>query len=373
MDKGGDREPCKVTIAYHNFHHFLGLAAPTFALKIEIIDMGLLKPILAAYFLLFLPAFPSSTLKPALTKTVYQFPNTTWIENIATTRNGSLLVSVLGRASGAELYLINPFSDSPIATLVEAIQGADSAFGITELSEDVFAVITSTYDLTNGPSVGSSSVWTVDLSPRTNGEVGVPAVKKIADIKIAQFLNGAVALNPTTVLLADSFGGNVVALDISTGKYGVVLKDASMLPDGTGPVPIGVNGLKVRDGYLYYSNTIQNSLSRVKIDKKTGKPLSKFERITSGLSTPDDFSLLPSGSVILAEPLSNTVVKVSAKGVVTPIAGSLDSSLVAGVTSVSLGRTSRDKGVAYVVTNGGLSGRANGTEVEGGKVIGIWL
>jgi hypothetical protein len=330
-------------------------------------------PTLTASLLLLIPVLSSPSPKLSAVKTVYQFPNPTWVENISATRNGSLLVSLLAKTSGAELHLVNPFTSPATATLVKAFPDSNSAFGVTELSEDVFAVITGFYDLIKGPTVGSSSVWTVDLSPYGTGKKEAPVVKKIADIKTAQILNGAVALNPSTILLADSYAGNIVALDIQTGQYSVVLSDASMSPNGTGPIPIGVNGLKMRDGYLYYSNSIQGSLNRIKVNPVTGRAISKIERITGGLSTPDDFALRADGAVILAEPLDNRVVKVSAKGFVTPVVGNLNASLVAGVTSVTLGRTRKDRGVVYVGTNGGLSGPVNGTGVEGGKVVGIWL
>jgi hypothetical protein len=308
-----------------------------------------------------------------VTKTIYQFSNPTWVENIAATHNGSLLVSLLAKTSGAELHLVNPFTSPTTATLVKAFPNSDSAFGITELSEDVFAIITGFSDLTKGPTVGSSSVWTVDLSPYGTGKKAAPIVKKIADIKKSQFLNGAAALNSATVLLADSYAGNVVALDTHTGQYSVVLSDASMSLNGSGPVPIGVNGLKMHDGYLYYSNTVQGTLNRVKVNPVTGRAISKFECITSGLSTPDDFAIDTDGSTILAEVPDNRVVNVSVKGVVTPVAGNQNSSLVAGVTSVTLGRTRKDRGVVYVGTNGGLARPVNGTGVEGGKIVGIWL
>jgi len=323
--------------------------------------------------LLLIPVLSSPSPISPVTKTIYQFSNPTWVENIAATHNGSLLVSLLAKTSGAELHLVNPFTSPTTATLIKAFPNSDSAFGITELSEDIFAIITGFSDLMKGPTVGSSSVWTVGLSPYGTGKEAAPIVKKIAKIKKAQFLNGAAALNSATILLADSYAGNVVALDTYTGQYSVVLSDASMSLNGSGPVPIGINGLKMHDGYLYYSNTVQGTLNRVKVNPVTGCAISKFECITSSLSTPDDFAIDTDGSTILAEVPDNRVVKVSVKGVVTPVAGNQNSSLVAGVTSVTLGRTRKDRGVVYVGTNGGLARPVNGTGVEGGKVMGIWL
>ncbi|KAF2794541.1 hypothetical protein K505DRAFT_324682 [Melanomma pulvis-pyrius CBS 109.77] len=310
---------------------------------------------------------------PAKSKTIFQFPNPTWIENISATRNGSLLVSLIG---APELHLVHPSTSPPTASLVHRFPGADSLLGITEYAPDVFAVITSNYSLTTGATIGSSSVWSVDLTPCTTAtrKAGAgPLVRKIADLPTAQVLNGAAALNPHTVLLADSFAGTVVALDVRTGSYATALDDESLKPTGTGPVIIGVNGLKVRDGYLYYTNTLHGTFSRVKVHPVTGKAVGPFTQIAA-FAVPDDFAFARDGTAYVARPLANEVVAVKGSaGVVRTVVGNLNSSAVAGVTSVTVGRGKGDAGVVYVGTNGGLSGPVNGTFTEGGKVVGIWV
>lgn len=315
----------------------------------------LLAPALAA------PSHNPSTL---LAKTVYQFPNPTWIENIHSLSNGSILVSIISRPA-AELHIVHPTTST--SNLVHAFPGAESLAGIAEYQPNVFAVVVGNYSLTTGAVAGTWSVWSVDLSctEKTRGAV----VKKLASVPT--FFNGAVALNSHTVLLAASSNGNVWALDTRTGKYSVVLDDESMKPTGTGPIVIGVNGLKMHKGYLYYTNTLHNSLSRVRVDSRTGHAVGPFEEVTGHLSIPDDFDF--EGDVVYqAQPLDNDIVKVSPKGVVSHVAGNLNSSLVAGVTSIAVGK-GKAKGIVFAGTNGGLSGPVNGTFVEGGKVVGLWV
>lgn len=314
----------------------------------------------------FLPFLLTSTLSFALPRTIYQFPNPTWLENIFATSNGSLLTSTLGGLP--ELHLITPSPSSPAtASLLYTFPGADSVFSITELSPNIFAVITGNYSTSSGPVIGSSSVWTVDLtytkSPKSK-------FHKVADLETTQLLNGAAALNPHTVLLADSFAGNVVAIDVRSGRYDVVIEDKSLAADFNYSLPIGVNGLKVVGGYLYYSNTVQGTVNRVKVDTHTGRPVGAFQRIAN-VTQPDDLAVVDDGTVVQARPIANVVDRVLLNGTVTRLAGGLNDSTVAGVTSVTLGRAWWDRSTAYVATNGGLSGPVNGTFVEGGKVVAL--
>ena len=79
--------------------------------------------------------------------------------------------------------------------------------------------------------------------------------------------------------------------------------------------------------------------------------------------------MLDDGSVFVAQPIANQVARVTNDGVV-PVAGNLNSSAVAGVTSVTFGRTWRDLGTIYVSTTGAITNPVNGTFTEGGKVVG---
>jgi hypothetical protein len=296
-------------------------------------------------------------------KTVYQFPNPTWIENIHSLSNGSVLVSVVAHPT-AELHIVHPITST--SNLVHAFPGADSVTGLAEYKPNVFAVITGKYNLTTGAHAGTWGVWSVDLSCNEAAKV-----KKIADIPSAKFFNGAAALNAHTVLLAESYSGNVWALDTVTGKYAVVLDDESMKATGTGPIVIGVNGLKVKNGYLYFTNSIHSTFNRVKVHPVTGKAVGPFEKISDHPIVPDDFDFR-GDTAYVAQPIQNEVLKVSAKGVVSHVVGNLNSSLVAGVTSIAIGK-GKVEGVVFAGTNGALSGPVNGTFVEGGKVVGIWV
>jgi hypothetical protein len=142
--------------------------------------------------------YASNASAMSIPRVVHEFPNPTWLENMAATRNGSLLTGVLSET--AALHLIDPFASpsSPrngtygnvgnVDTLLHTFPSANSVFGISELEPDVFAVATGYYSATTGPTLNSSSLWSIDLSPLSSALP--PVVKKIVDLKDAKVANG---------------------------------------------------------------------------------------------------------------------------------------------------------------------------------------
>ncbi|KAJ6132911.1 hypothetical protein N7471_008126 [Penicillium samsonianum] len=106
---------------------------------------------------------------------VYQFPNGSWVENIAVRPNGNLLVTL---ANTLELWEVTPSAQSKgHASLVHHFDDAKMATGSAELSPDVFAVIT--------PNI----VWRLEMN---NGTQRTPI--RIATLP-AGTLNGVALLN----------------------------------------------------------------------------------------------------------------------------------------------------------------------------------
>src|SRR2546429_191408 len=68
---------------------------------------------------------------------VWQFPNSTWIENLAVRPNGNLLVTILNTP---ELYQVDPL-DPREPALIHKFPRALGLLGIAEVDHDVFAVI----------------------------------------------------------------------------------------------------------------------------------------------------------------------------------------------------------------------------------------
>lgn len=313
-----------------------------------------------AFFLTTSWALPSRPHAFTESNNIYEYANPTWIENIAARSNGDLLVSIIDRP---ELRVIHPFGHPPSESEIHSFPEKVSCFGITEYKPDVFAVLAGNYTSKNGIVPGTTSLYSVDFNS------GTPVVSKIADLPESEGGNGMAALNDNTILFADSWKGNVVKVDTGTGKSTVAIEHESLTPLSGAIFPIGVNGIKIRNGYLYYSNLSRATFNRVKISAETAAATGRFETLTDRATGVDDFDIATDGTAYIALNTVNTIAKLSPSGDFGLIAGSLNSTLLPGPTAVVVGRTKRDKGVVYAATSGGLAGPINGTYTEGGKVV----
>ncbi|KAF3052269.1 hypothetical protein E8E11_011565 [Didymella keratinophila] len=294
-------------------------------------------------------------------RTIHQFSNPTWLENIAAMRNGSLLVTVIGRP---EVHIVHPLVTPATAALIATIPDVNAVFGITELSNDVFAVAAGNYTTDNAPVPGSFSVWSVDLGHKR----GAAKVDKIADVPGVGMINSLAALDKHSLLLADSWKGNIASLDMTNGKTGIWFEDKSTASNFSAPgLPLGVNGIKVHRDWMYFTNTVHSSLSRVRLDRAISGVLGDVETLAQGdtVAVPDDFAVLEDGRVILGRPLSDELMKVGPDAKVEVIAK------MEGVTGAAMGRTEKDKDVVYLSSMGGFN--ADGSVKAGGRIVAVEL
>jgi hypothetical protein len=306
--------------------------------------------------------------KPSI-QTIYQFPNETWIENIAVRSNGKLLVTLI---TTPDIYQVDPFSATE-PVLVHSFSNAASVLGIAEIEPDVFGVVvgnwsTKTFATTNG----SYSVWKVDLRSFKYDEnrrvASNASVTEIASIPDASFLNGLTLLSPSSpyLLIADAGLGVVWRLNYRTAKYDVALDDALMKP-ASGDIVLGVNGLHTRNGYLYFTNNFQYLFARVPISP-SGTATGPYEVLAyNGLG--DDFAFDNDGNAYIAQDPGDALERVTPEGIVTVLAGNTNSTILEGDTAAAFGRTEWDRDILYVVTNGGISGPVAETNIVGGKVL----
>jgi hypothetical protein len=299
-------------------------------------------------------------------KVLYQFPVPTWIENLAVRSNGDLLLTLL---TTPELYLLSP-SDPKDAVLVHKFDEVSVLTGIIEVKEDVFYVAGGNFSLsTFSTEEGSYFVWEVDFNGFSKGSKA--NIKKIAHLAGVGLPNGFELLSKEdgAILIADSTVGVVWKVNVNDGKVEKIVDVDEMKPPAPPGLPLGINGIKIRDGYLYWSNTGLQLFSRVKIDGQ-GKATSPVEVLEREVLI-DDFVFDKKGNAWLTQHGLNTLAVVKAAGGVVIAAGSIDQLTVAGGTACQFGRTSSDGDVLYFVTNGAMTAPVKGTEVEGGKVVAI--
>ncbi|CAM6097037.1 unnamed protein product [Calypogeia fissa] len=144
-----------------------------------------------------------------------------------------------------------------------------------------------------------------------------------------------------------------------------------MLPVANATSQFGVNGIKVRKGYLYYTNTNQGLMCRVPIST-TGTTTGTVEVLATGLM-PDDFDLDRDGRPWIAQNTANVVSVLLKNGTVVTVAGAKDQTTVAGVSSCMFrfhgGGIGSHSDLLYCTTTGGIAAPVNGTIVVGGKVV----
>ncbi|RFU34789.1 hypothetical protein B7463_g1536, partial [Scytalidium lignicola] len=291
----------------------------------------------------------------------------TWLENIDVRSNGEVLATNIGEGI---LYGLTP-SSGQLPRVVHSFlesNGLNTLLGIVEFSPDVFAVVVGN-NSNLLPIADTFSLWRVDFhSNPTN-------VSKIADLTGAQLPNGLAVIseNDELILVAESAFGEIWSVNVNTGVIATTVKVPEMYPVGAGAVPLEVNGIKVRDGQLYWTNTLLESLYRVQIDSQGyQKNGSQVHTVVQANYLIDDFTFDPLGNIWLMGNGNNTLLVVpEGSSSVIPVAGNNFSTILAGCSASHFGRTANDFYVLYATTTGGVYYPVNGTITEPGKIAAI--
>ncbi|KAI1101672.1 hypothetical protein F4804DRAFT_315212 [Jackrogersella minutella] len=309
---------------------------------------------------------------PLPSRTLVQMNQTDdFIENIAVRGNGDLLVTLFHPS--ASVYTVRrPFSKFPTLSLVHTFQDANSTTGITETNPDTFVVAAAFMRGPATPCPNTTSFWELKFGR----EIQEVEARRIMHAPQAGLINGIASIPGTqpAVLAADGLLGLISRVDVTTGRYEIVLDIPELKPVAGRPLYIGANGLKVQDGFVYWSNTGRVSLYRFRIDDK-GYPIkgSDVEKVATveGASGVDDFAFDKEGNIWVATDINNTIVTIRKGGFQTVAVGSTTELTVGGDTAVGFGRTLMDKHILYVTTAGGAAAPINGTIIEPGKIVAV--
>ncbi|KAG6009332.1 hypothetical protein E4U21_002640 [Claviceps maximensis] len=296
---------------------------------------------------------------------IHQFPAEVWIENLAVRPNGNLLLTTL--APTASVYeIVRPASENPSTRLLFTTPSVDSFFGISELSPDHFAILGGNHTPTAGIP-GQWAVWTANFAGSSTSASVQPQLA--VTLPSAVLLNGASSVpgSPDVVLAADSSKGVVFRVNVRTKRVDVVQDLREMKPKSGTTYPIGINGLRMRANYLYFTNSATHTLYRIMVNPDgSTAPGAKVETVqVLDASFADDFDFGPAlaSTAWVVTSLDNSVLAVSLGGQVRVAAGGPDSSVIPSDTSCRFGRTAADANVLYVTT----AGRGS----EGAKVVAI--
>ncbi|EXL94470.1 hypothetical protein NOF04DRAFT_11435 [Fusarium oxysporum II5] len=329
-------------------------------------------------------AFSSLALSKSLPwTTLAQLEHGTFLENIATRSNGDILTTELWPS--AAIYTIrNPHTGHNSLQKLFSVPSIQSIYGLTQVKSsrrgtETFIFVGGNSTSPGNTITGSFGAWAVDFDLLNN----VFQLRKVSDMGTdSRFLNGVTALLGISdiVPVADSTNGLVGRLNITTGIFdtSAFRYPLEMDPVEGARLPIGVNGIKIRGGHLYWTNSFQASIYRIAITPN-GYP-AKGNRpeivadLSNGVGFLDDFSFDVRGNIYAATNLDNSIVRIdiTTKAWKT-IIGGIGEMTVPGCTSVVFGHRSLENEILYVSTSGAIATPVNGTETEGAKVVAIKL
>lgn len=266
--------------------------------------------------------------KRATTQQLTTFPG--FAENIVVRHNDHILITSLSTPS---IRYLDPAGPNT-TTLLPPIPGANGISGISELKPDLFAVAAGIWN-TTARRATNETIWTVDFRHASHAH---PALTKIVDIPESTALNGLTTIAGTSVVLvSDSAVGAIYAVDVKKRSYSLAIQDRVLAP--TGPAPnLGVNGIEVHGGALYFANSGTGAFGRIPISqggRATG-PAEVVARFSGNVNSAiDDFAVDAAGNAYVTfHP--NVVFKVDRRGRQEVVVGG--EGQVRDPTSVALGR-----------------------------------
>ncbi|KAF1972431.1 hypothetical protein BU23DRAFT_644480 [Bimuria novae-zelandiae CBS 107.79] len=186
------------------------------------------------------------------------FPLGSEVENLALRPSGSILATVY---TSPHIYEVMQSPDST-PRLLHVFQNTTGACGIAESSTpDVFFVVTGNFSFENLSPIP----WSYAIHRLAFEKCGRPIVEEIAALGTIAQPNGMTAVpNTPYVLIADSYGGFVYRFNTETLQLTTYLDHPLLKPQPVAGIVFGVNGVKLSRGHLYFSNSNQQIVARIK-------------------------------------------------------------------------------------------------------------
>lgn len=291
---------------------------------------------------------------------VWQFAPDVWVENIAVRPNGNLLLTTL-TPNGSLYEVVDPSSKQPSLIQHFTIDKITGISGIAELTNDKFIIFGGSASFAGGGVVGSWHAWTVDFTSSS-----MPAAVPVADLPQAEFLNGASSdpSLPYLALICDSKKGVVYSVCSVTGKVTEVQDRPEMHPASTGTLNLGINGVRLYLGYLWWTNWDTRIFYRLRVRPDgTTAPGAKVEVVATETSLPtlDDFTF-DGTTAFIATNAGQNILRVTQDGDTTVAAAGSGDTTLTNASAVKFGRSATDKKTIYVTTTGD-------TQSIGGRVV----
>ncbi|OJJ30786.1 hypothetical protein ASPWEDRAFT_627621 [Aspergillus wentii DTO 134E9] len=287
----------------------------------------------------------SSALAQSTTQ-LFNFTTYVDIENSILRPNGHLLLTTFNNGS---LYTLDPTVAKPKAELVAVFPGVTAISGIAAIGANTFAVvggIRGHYHYTN------ETVFTVDFD--NEKDETKPTIKAVTQVPEAVMFNGLASLptRPDVVFVADSRRGCLFQVDTKTGNSKIAFQHPALFAPANASIPIGINGLKIANGNVFFTNSARNIFARIPISENGDivNDVKVIARLNSNDGSDwDDFAIDASGVAYVAQP-HNALARITPDGKQVIVAGGGNSTALHGPTSVNI---AKDGKTAYVTTQGG--------------------
>jgi hypothetical protein len=178
------------------------------------------------------------------------------------------------------------------------------------------------------------------------------------------------------MLIADSFAGFVYRFNTETLRLDAYFDHPLLKPQPVNGVAFGVNGVKFSRGYIYFSNTNQQLVARIKASGKE-KVLRGSPEIVASSTPVDDFIVNDLNGdlyIVESEPL-NAIGFVSRKSYGSEpiiIAGGINSTDLRGPTAAIWAKDAVGK-TLHVSVTGGFEQFVFQNFTGGGKVVTVHL
>jgi hypothetical protein len=270
-----------------------------------------------------------------------QFPDGARLENLKVLPNGHLIITTL---SSSDVFTVDPYANPPKPNKLVSLPGGSALLGITLLNRGLYAVVSAIPSSAPNRFVPGSYKIHI-IFPLAHGKAN-PLIDTISILKY-EFLNGLTTLpkKPHVILAADSFAGEILRIDTHTHQLTTAFASPVLgYGNTTEGILLGVNGIRIRDGYLYFTNSRLGTFSRVRIDDD-GIPVrgGKVEVIAvlpgfeDGAHLWDDFDFDQEGNAyITAHPSS--LIKVMKGGRQETLVGGDGDGPLSAPTAVAFGK-----------------------------------
>jgi len=225
-------------------------------------------------------------------------------DNLCQSPDGTVYVSIIDEHRLLKVTTggtVTPFADPA---------GAMHALGVACPTNNEIAAIVYNKSFRK-PGIGLGAPAILDFSNTATHVVVFDATgKQTADLKLPAnvALNGIAGSGNGVYYAADSNSGSIYRIDVAARKVELWFRDDGFAP--TAATAMGVNGIKVRSGWVYFSAPARMGLYKIQVSSD-GKPQGVPVKVEGGLRL-DDFDVAANGDVYF--PVGTTLYKVAASG-----------------------------------------------------------